>query len=424
MIDMIPGLYSSDWQCQYPRESISPEFGKISVENESVLMIASTKSHYLGKWVCDVSGIEGRKTYKLSGDYKAEGVEFEETDISIMLTWMTEKSVLITRDYIDRITCQENGWNTLSRVLEAPDNASTVRVELLLKWSVGRVYWKKPILTDAAPISHKLVKLATTYIKGCNDRIEDNLTEILEVINQAGKEKPDIICLSETVYERQSSEVYNNSSNLKLKEKSQTIPGKLTAVIAERAKYWHSYIVFCMNEKHDRRYYVTCVLIDRDGNIAGKYRKTHIPLIEGEDGITPGNDYPVFDTEFGRIGLMVCWDQWFPEIARILTLKGASVLFIPTIGNAYIQSIARAVDNGVYVVVAGQDGPKPSRIINPLGEIIGEIADQNEHVCIAEVDLEKRCYQYWLSVGPAYGECRSVLNKDRRPSSYIENKKT
>jgi predicted amidohydrolase len=174
-----------------------------------------------------------------------------------------------------------------------------------------------------------------------------------------------------------------------------------------------------MLEKDEDKYYQTGVLIGRSGEIIGKYRKTHIPLSEAEYGYTPGSEYPVFDTDFGKIGIMICWDHWFPEPARILRSKGAEIIFLPTQGNAQIQEQARAVDNSVYLVVSGYVDPKNSKIINPLGQVIKTVSKPHSYA-VEEIDLDQRFYQNWLSVGPCDGEGRSVYIKERRVETYKE----
>ncbi len=91
-----------------------------------------------------------------------------------------------------------------------------------------------------------------------------------------------------------------------------------------------------MFEKEGSLIYNTGVLMDRGGNIAGKYRKVQLPLAEAEFGVTPGCEFPVFDTDFGKIGILICFDHFFPEPARILSYNGAEIIFVPTIGNSPI----------------------------------------------------------------------------------------
>ncbi|RTE10211.1 carbon-nitrogen hydrolase family protein [Paenibacillus whitsoniae] len=150
-------------------------------------------------------------------------------------------------------------------------------------------------------------------------------------------------------------------------------------------------------------------------------RKIHLPLYEAEMGVMPGHDHVVIDTDFGRIGILICHDQEFPESARILALQGAEVIFIPTIGNGLLQTRARARDNGLHVVVAGcGGGANASRVIDPNGELIGYVEDEEMGVCAADLYLDQRLYKYWLSVGPGRGEPRSLYTKERRPETYLD----
>lgn len=93
---------------------------------------------------------------------------------------------------------------------------------------------------------------------------------------------------------------------------------------------------------------------------------------------------------------MICWDQAFPEAARILRLKGAEIIFIPAIGEKPLQQMARAKDNGVYVAVSGMYGPRSSRIINPAGEVIATVKSEEDGFCALDMDLNKRHFTYWL----------------------------
>lgn len=409
--NLIPELDSERWECRSPRETLAPQFERRKVNGEPVLIIGTNgKFENYGKWVCTVPDIQGGATYWFSIKYHAQSVSYENVSIYVMLTWKAESGIRISRDYADNILKGKDGWNELYRVIDVPAEALILEVELAFRWSDnGSVSWKKPSLTKAKPVIHRKIKVATTLITKFHNNLYDNLSSILNTIDKAGKEKPDIICLSEAVY--------SGNVNLPLIEKSESIPGRLTNAVSEKARIYGTHIIVDLLEKEGEHIYNTAVLIGRNGQIIGKYRKTHLPLSEAEWGVEPGNDYPVFDTDFGRIGIMICWDHWFPEVARILRIKGAEVLFVSTMGNAYIQSIARAVDNGVHVVVAGNHGSMPSRIINPEGKIIGEIADEHQGVCVAEIDLDKRYYTPWLSVGTD-GEAHSIFLKERRTDTY------
>jgi predicted amidohydrolase len=232
------------------------------------------------------------------------------------------------------------------------------------------------------------------------------------IVERAGKAGADIVCLTETYY--------NCFIDLPLVEMCQQIPGEITGIISEKASLYGLYVIFSMYEKDGESIYNTAVLIGRKGELVGKYRKIHIPLYEGETGVTPGKEVGIFDTDFGRLGIMVCWDQVFPEVARKLSLMGAEIIFLPTLGDEPLQQRARAKDNGLHLVVAGMNGPEASRIITPKGEVAGTVKDGKEGVYITEIDLDQKYYTYWLSVGACNGEHKSLFKKERRISFLSE----
>lgn len=402
------------WNTWTPREQTAPLFTKDKIKDDVVLRIGSggkTDTH--GKWMCKVQGISGGRTYRFSVEYlTSEGI-CDLVSVAVFLSWMDKSGKVLVRDYADDVSDSPDGWKCIGRVLEAPQDAAAVSIELGARWPKGdTVTFRKPFLAETESIVHRKVRLATVLLKLRHPTLEENLAGMLEMIDRAGQQQPDIICLGEKNYNN-GAEATLSFDNL-----HETIPGPLTRAIGEKAKKYRCYIAFSMAEKEGDKYYNAGVLIDRNGEVAGKYRKTHLATSEAENGYTPGDDYPVFETDFGKVGFMICWDSWFPETARILRMKGAEVLLVPTNGDASIQTQARAVDNGVYVVVSGIARPESSRIINPLGEVIAQVEDSGGGVAVAEVDLDHKFYQYWLSVGAAYGETRSIYLKERRPDTY------
>src|SRR6266540_870480 len=138
--------------------------------------------------------------------------------------------------------------------------------------------------------------------------------------------------------------------------------------------------------------------------------------------ISPGAEYPVFDADFGKVGMMICWDHWFPEPARILRLKGAELLVLPIAGDGDtkhwdITSRARAIDNGVYLVASSTVAQSPSRIVDPTGEVLAETLDPFG-IAVSDIDLDREDRLHWLSVGPADGE--APLHP-RAPSRHLRH---
>jgi predicted amidohydrolase len=134
------------------------------------------------------------------------------------------------------------------------------------------------------------VRVGTVSLHPRND--PDNVGAFLRQLDEIAKEKPDIVCLGE--------EIKNEGVSLDYLAKAEPIPGPSTARLGESARKYGMYIVAGLIERDGRAAYNTCVLIDRHGNVAGKYHKVYLPREEIEGGLMPGDSCPVFDTDFGR----------------------------------------------------------------------------------------------------------------------------
>jgi predicted amidohydrolase len=157
-------------------------------------------------------------------------------------------------------------------------------------------------------------------------------------------------------------------------------------------------------EREGPAIYNTAVLIDRAGNVAGKYRKVYLPREEVEAGLTPGNDYPVFRTDFGTVGIMICYDVFFADPARALALKGAEMILMPIWGGDETLAKARAIENRVFLVASGYD--HPTYIMDPDGERLS--VGPRPGAAVATIDLNKRYMEKWL------GEMKARRPKELR----------
>ncbi len=187
---------------------------------------------------------------------------------------------------------------------------------------------------------------------------------------------------------------------------AEPIPGPSTRFLGRLAKKHHLYIVAGLYERAGKAVYNTSVLMGRDGEVAGKYRKVCLPREEIDGGMTPGSEYPVFDTDFGRVAMMICWDVSYPEVARELAAKGAEVILMPIAGGNEILVRARAIENQLHLVASGYD--IPTAIYDRGGQALAK-AKKDPEVVVCEVDLNARQIWYWL------GDWRSRIWREGPP---------
>ena len=249
-----------------------------------------------------------------------------------------------------------------------------------------------------------------------------NLDHALDRLREAAGKGAQIVCLPELF----QTQYFCQREDAALFDLAEPIPGPATARLAEAAKRLKIVVIGSLFERRAPGvYHNTAVMIDADGSLRGIYRKMHIPddpLYYEKFYFTPGDlGFKAFDTQVGRVGTLVCWDQWYPEGARLTALQGAQVLFYPTaigwhpdekqkFGEAQYdawQTIQRAhaIANGVYVAVVNRVGFEQgdirgnkasgkglefwggSFIADPFGRVIAKASHDQEEILTAEVDL-------------------------------------
>ncbi|MCL2773038.1 MAG: carbon-nitrogen hydrolase family protein [Oscillospiraceae bacterium] len=402
----------SKWTSWSPRKELSPEF---FISNNKLTISANNNptEYVYGKFLSGEIPVSDSHIIIFEALFSCQNVKNEENSIFAMLSFYDNQKVMLERDYVDIIYDIDGKVKKLYRKLDVPENAAYVIIEIGARWCPQAVVeWDNIRLEteNKSDMPSRIVKIATTY-KERRDTREENLSDMIEIINKVGKSNPDVILLSELVYES----CHNETDS---KENGQPVPGPLTDTIGEYAKKYNTYIIFSMNEKESGIIYNTAVIIGRDGKVCGKYRKIHLPLNEAEAGTSPGNTHGIFDLDFGRIGIIICYDQMFPENSRTLALMGAEIIFIPTMGEEEILQRAIARSNGVHVVVSGYVGSASSRIINPLGEIVNFVKDKDTAYAAEQIDLTKRFFVYWMSIGAGNGETKVLFRKERMTDSY------
>ena len=251
---------------------------------------------------------------------------------------------------------------------------------------------------------------------------EKNLQRAIDRLHQAQAKGARIVCLPELF----QTQYFCQREDAALFDLAEPIPGPTTARLSEVAKQLRIVLIASLFERRAAGvYHNTAVMIDADGSLRGIYRKMHIPddpLYYEKFYFTPGDlGFKAFDTQVGRVGTLVCWDQWYPEGARLTALQGAQVLFYPTaigwhpdekehFGEAQFdawQTIQRAhaIANGVYVAVVNRVGFEEgdvrgnkaagkglefwggSFLADPFGRVIAQASHDKEEILVGDVDL-------------------------------------
>lgn len=260
--------------------------------------------------------------------------------------------------------------------------------------------------------------------------IPDNIRKTVMLVRKAAKQGAQIICLQELF----SSIYFPQYKKIDASGFAEPIPGNTVNLFSKLAKELGVVIIVPLYEKAKDGYYNTAVTIDADGTVLGKYRKIHIPfdkLFYEKNYFKDGDlGYKVYKTKFASIATLICYDQWFPEAARINTLMGADIIFYPTaIGwikghtskdgdwhNAW-ETVQRghAIANGVHVAAVNRVGEEDrlkfwggSFVSDSFGKILKKASHEKEEVLIATIDLNmnKRIREGW-----------GFLN-NRRPDTY------
>jgi predicted amidohydrolase len=303
-----------------------------------------------------------------------------------------------------------HGWTAVTARYRAPAKATKAVVELHLQWAAGaEARWGVPTFGEAEPVPERKVRLATIHYRPTGKSPRANCEEYAPLIADAAKRGADLVVLGETVH-------YVGLGK-KPHEVAEPIPGPSTQYFCELARQHGIHIVVSLYERDGRVVYNVAVLIGPDGRVIGTYRKVCLPHSEIEAGVMPGHDYPVFPTRFGTVGLMVCYDGFFPEVARELTKRGAEVIAWPVWGCDPLLARARANENRVFVVSSTYTDAKANWMRTAVYDRDGTplaAADKWGTVAIAEVDLNEH------RVGPYnLGDFHAMVQR-HRPAPVAE----
>lgn len=402
------------WAPGAPREEIRPAFSvqpKGGPDGQGGLVIRADRREGLHGWWAKQFEVEGGSWWRFAAYRKTSGVDVPRRSAVVKITWLDAKGREVKGagdafrpSYPADGETDERGWTEVHGVYHPPKGVRTAGVQLQLRWAPGgSVQWGGVSLTKVPPPPPRKVRLAAVHFRPAGGKTPaDNRRLFVPLIETAARKKADLVVLGECVTKV--------GLPLSYEKVAEPVPGPSTKFFAALAKKHDLYIVVGLMEREKHVIYNTAALIGPEGELVGKYRKVCLPREEIKGGVTPGQAYPVFRTRFGTIGMMVCWDVFFPEVARRLANRGAEIIALPIWGGHPDLAKARAIENQIFLVSSTYSDPSQKWMKTAVWDREGKVLAEGKRwgtVIVAEVDLNAPTHWWWL------GDFRGRIPRER-----------
>lgn len=378
LIDNGQASSPQDWEPVAPRDALRPRF---SIEDGRLAISGAGNNHEFGYWRREVP-VAGAGAYELRVRFRVTGEVDIPLNVLNMVVWLEPGAERrqSPHDHLshlwrsDTTVCGEGRFSV-------PSRAAVAEIQLGLRFAPrGTVEWESVELTPCAQAAPRTVRVtAVRWRGGQGTSLAENRETLARLVDQAASQSSDLVLLPEYAV--------HSETGLDSLEASERVPdGPSCEVFAHKAKEHEVNICAGLLERDGSLIFNTAVVFDRQGNLAGRYRKVH-PYWPEEmwDGVTPGDDIPVFALDVGKIGVMTCYDSWFPEVGRLLALRGAELILFPSAGYEPSLLPARAIDNRCYVVASSLGSP--AMVVDTLGNILAATSDG---MVTVPVDLARR----------------------------------
>ena len=319
------------WRTWATREEIAP----LTQRDTQVFRSAPRITVYFGQRKCrrprrlgvSRDGGRGWALVSFQAFLKTEGIDSPRLQSVARLDWRTVEGKTAGRPDYPFERSAVGDWVQLTLDVPAPEKAESVEIQLYLANAAnGKIWWDDVSFDEIETPLPRTVKVSTINLQPRRTgSARESVSRFLNVVHSEVETDADIILLPEAIT--------LVGTGLKYVDVAETIPGPTTERLAKAARAKSSYLVAGLLERDGPAVYNTAVLLDREGKLAGKYRKVYLPREEIEGGVTPGNEYPVFETDFGTVGMMICWDAQYAEPCPRLGIARSRVAVGPDLGR-------------------------------------------------------------------------------------------
>ncbi len=374
-----------EWQIWSPRLEQRP--AGIKLGDGSLILTAAATPAAFGGWAKSGKGIREGLWFRFEAEYQVEGLSNPRTQVLVRLEWKNAKWERVGEvEYAWREE-KTGRWTRVGEEAVAPAGATFAELQLwLYDAGLGAVVFRNPAVELTEAPGQRMVRLSSVNYRP--ERAEggvENVRRLAEFARSSLTKPVDLLVFGEGVTVVGSAKQYA--------EVAEPAQGYTAQILGELAREKKTWVVAGIYEREGDFLYNTAILLDREGKLAGKYRKVMLPREEIERGLSPGDRLSVFETDFGKLGIMICYDVFFSEPAKALAMQGAEVVAMPIWGGNEVLAKARSIEGRFTLVASGYD--HPTYVQDPYGERVAS-APQNRSVAYAEVDLNQRYRERWF----------------------------
>ena len=410
----------SGWTEWSPMPGLSPHFSVDSAGKQTSLCLrGGGNRHVFGAW-CQRIPIQPGQAYQLEVNFRYQGM----TDLSLHITphivWrrgdLAEEGCAGDTVYTFSRSSQ-NGQIAGRNTFVAPVNCDGAEVRLLLRYAPDGIIWfdRVSLVAEQSPTSRPVGVGAMRFRPPYDANQDDHLRLYADQIDRLSH--TDIVLLPEFA----NTASLPQKRGLELWQVAEEIPGPFCQMLSQKAIAYQTYVCAGILEREGDFIFNCAVLYDRQGELVGKQRKVHPYWPEEPLGVSPGDEFNVFSTDFGTVGMMICYDSWWPESARLLALKGAELILFPNAGYEEKILPARAIDNNVFLVASTLNSP--AAIIDPKGETLAVSAVDNVLSAVIDLNTRPKCHPNAggnLNPGPGGARWARNSNSNRLYQQILE----